>query len=156
MRTEITDRYYRVYTGQDVDRVPDIEFGYWPQTIRRWQSGLSDEQGEPVPQTTLAIGQLVFHVGAYEREQCGEGRELVTIDVAAESRASDLGDALMLPAAELRDAGGAIYSMTDEEKRWERPIDPRSTVATRLAFEVPSAATGLELVLAPGSEDEGK
>ena len=38
MRTEIRDRYYRVYTGQDVDRVPDIEFGYWPQTIRRWQS----------------------------------------------------------------------------------------------------------------------
>jgi hypothetical protein len=24
MRTEIRDRYYRVYTGQDVDRVPDI------------------------------------------------------------------------------------------------------------------------------------
>jgi uroporphyrinogen decarboxylase len=23
-------------TFQDVDRVPDIEFGYWPQTIRRW------------------------------------------------------------------------------------------------------------------------
>jgi len=36
MRVEITDRYYRVYTYQEVDRVPDLEFGYWPQTIRRW------------------------------------------------------------------------------------------------------------------------
>ena len=36
MRTEIKDRYYRVFTYQSVDRVPDIEFGYWPQTIRRW------------------------------------------------------------------------------------------------------------------------
>ncbi len=36
MRTDIQDRFYRVYTYQPVDRVPDIEFGYWPQTIRRW------------------------------------------------------------------------------------------------------------------------
>jgi len=35
-RPEITDRYYRIYTYQTVDRVPDLEFGYWPQTIRRW------------------------------------------------------------------------------------------------------------------------
>ncbi len=44
MRTEITDRTYRVYTYQSVDRVPDIEFGYWPQTIRRWlKEGLPAE-----------------------------------------------------------------------------------------------------------------
>jgi uroporphyrinogen decarboxylase len=43
MRTEITERFYRVYTYQDVDRPPDIEFGYWPQTIRRWLS-----EGMPV------------------------------------------------------------------------------------------------------------
>jgi hypothetical protein len=36
MRTEVIDRFYRVFTYQDVDRVPDVEFGYWPQTIRRW------------------------------------------------------------------------------------------------------------------------
>jgi hypothetical protein len=35
-RTDIQDRLYRVYADQPVDRVPDIEFGYWPQTIRRW------------------------------------------------------------------------------------------------------------------------
>jgi uroporphyrinogen decarboxylase len=36
IRTQVQDRFYRVFTYQDVDRVPDLEFGYWPQTIRRW------------------------------------------------------------------------------------------------------------------------
>jgi len=36
MRADIKDRSYRTYMYQEVDRVPDIEFGYWPQTIRRW------------------------------------------------------------------------------------------------------------------------
>ena len=36
VRTEVKSRYYRTFTYQSVDRVPDIEFGYWPQTIRRW------------------------------------------------------------------------------------------------------------------------
>ncbi len=43
-RTEVTDRVYRVFTYQPVDRVPDVEFGYWPQTIRRWlREGLPAE-----------------------------------------------------------------------------------------------------------------
>jgi len=36
MRADVRERFYRTFTYQDVDRVPDIEFGYWPQTIRRW------------------------------------------------------------------------------------------------------------------------
>jgi len=36
MRSDVTDRFYRTLTYGEVDRVPDIEFGYWPQTIRRW------------------------------------------------------------------------------------------------------------------------
>ena len=36
IRSTVRDRFYRTFTYQDVDRVPDIEFGYWPQTIRRW------------------------------------------------------------------------------------------------------------------------
>lgn len=36
MRPEVTDRYYRFMSGLPVDRPPMIEFGYWPQTIRRW------------------------------------------------------------------------------------------------------------------------
>ena len=48
MRKEITERYYRVFTYQEVDRVPDIEFGYWPQTIRRWLAeGMKVELSDP-------------------------------------------------------------------------------------------------------------
>jgi len=47
MRTEIIDRLYKTYTYQPTDRVPDIEFGYWPQTIRRWLS-----EGMPLELTT--------------------------------------------------------------------------------------------------------
>jgi hypothetical protein len=44
MRLAVQERYYKVFTYQPVDRVPDAEFGYWPQTIRRWlKEGLSLE-----------------------------------------------------------------------------------------------------------------
>ena len=44
VRKEIVDPSYRVFTYQSVDRVPDVEFGYWPQTIRRWlKEGLPAE-----------------------------------------------------------------------------------------------------------------
>jgi uroporphyrinogen decarboxylase len=36
MLTNIQDRYYKAFTYQACDRLPDIEFGYWPQTLRRW------------------------------------------------------------------------------------------------------------------------
>ena len=36
MRKAVTERYYKFFTGQQVDRIPDVEFGWWPQTIRRW------------------------------------------------------------------------------------------------------------------------
>ena len=53
MRKEVTDRYYRVYTYQSVDRVPDLEFGYWPQTIRRWLA-----EGMPVELTADEKNQM--------------------------------------------------------------------------------------------------
>jgi len=56
MRTEIKDRFYRTFTYQNVDRVPDIEFGYWPQTIRRWL-----KEGMPV-ELTKDEKNLMFSV----------------------------------------------------------------------------------------------
>ena len=64
MRTDITDRFFRVYAYQAVDRVPDIEFGYWPQTIRRWlREGMpidlnEDEQNEHVPVAARPVLRL--------------------------------------------------------------------------------------------------
>lgn len=36
MRKSVKDPEYRCFTYQSSARVPDLEFGYWPQTIRRW------------------------------------------------------------------------------------------------------------------------
>ncbi len=53
MHHEIQDRFYRVYADLPVDRVPDIEFGYWPQTIRRWLA-----EGMPVRLTANEQKQM--------------------------------------------------------------------------------------------------
>ena len=51
--TEIKDRFYRTYAYLPVDRVPDLEFGYWPQTIRRWL-----KEGMPVELTHEEQNQM--------------------------------------------------------------------------------------------------
>ena len=58
MRSEITERLYKYLTYQEVDRVPDMEFGYWPQTIRRWvREGLPVELSEE-EQNQMFLGKL--------------------------------------------------------------------------------------------------
>jgi len=53
MRGEVQERFYRTFTYQDVDRVPDIEFGYWPQTVRRWLN-----EGLPLELTAEETDQM--------------------------------------------------------------------------------------------------
>ena len=58
MRPEITERLYRFLMYQEVDRVPDLEFGYWPQTIRRWvREGLPLKLDEE-EQNTMFLAKL--------------------------------------------------------------------------------------------------
>lgn len=48
-------RGYRTFMYLDVDRVPDIEFGCWPQTVRAWvPQGFPKEMAEE-------IGESMFH-----------------------------------------------------------------------------------------------
>lgn len=58
MRTEVTSRYYRTFTCQDCDRVPDVEFGYWPQTIRRWLAEGMPLELTPDEQNQMFLGKL--------------------------------------------------------------------------------------------------
>lgn len=58
MRPEITDRYYRVFHYLPVDRVPDVEFGYWPQTIRRWLREGMPLELTPAEQNQMFCGKL--------------------------------------------------------------------------------------------------
>ncbi len=69
MRDNVTDRRYRVFTYQSVDRVPDVEFGYWPQTIRRWLTeGLPAELASE--KNKMFSEKLDAFLG-FEHEGCG-------------------------------------------------------------------------------------
>ena len=63
MRTNITDRYYRTLAYLETDRVPDIEFGYWPQTVRRWIKEGLDFQPTDAERTAMFIGRLDNQLG---------------------------------------------------------------------------------------------
>ena len=66
MRTTVTDREYRVLTYQSVNRVPDVEFGYWPQTIRRWlHEGMAIEL-TPDEQNQMFLAKLDRFLGFEE------------------------------------------------------------------------------------------
>ena len=75
VRTAITDRIYKVYTYQSVDRLPDIEFGYWPQTIRRWIG-----EGLPIALTADEQNQMFLQklddFFGFDREGHGIGLRL--------------------------------------------------------------------------------
>jgi hypothetical protein len=49
------NRGYRTFMYLDVDRVPDTEFGFWPQTIRRWV-----DEGFPCD-LAEQLGESMFH-----------------------------------------------------------------------------------------------
>ncbi len=67
IRAQVKDRFYRVFTYQAVDRIPDIEFGYWPQTIRRWlDEGLALDL--TVDETTEMFSRKVDDYFGFEHE----------------------------------------------------------------------------------------
>ncbi len=103
MRTEVRDRYYRVFTYQPVDRVPDIEFGYWPQTLRRWLR-------EGMPLDLAKDEQNQMFIGKVDRffgfdEGYGTGLDLRTgmNPVFEEQVLERRGDSVLL-----RDSGGVV------------------------------------------------
>lgn len=63
MRPEVKDRFYKTYTYQPVDRVPDYEFGYWPQTIRRWLKEGMKLELTPEEQTWMFNWKVDAHFG---------------------------------------------------------------------------------------------
>jgi uroporphyrinogen decarboxylase len=49
------NRLYRTFMYLETDRVPDVEFGTWPQTVRRWA-----REGMPA-EVAAEIGDSMFH-----------------------------------------------------------------------------------------------
>jgi len=113
MRTTVTDRYYRVFTYQAVDRVPDIEFGYWPQTIRRWL-----REGMPIEltsqeQNSMFLGKLDRFFGFDEEYSDWVNLRLHMNPVFEEEVLERKADSVLM-----RDGSGAIAEryMSDSEE----------------------------------------
>ncbi len=103
MRKEIKDRGYKVFTYQKTDRVPDIEFGYWPQTIRRWL-----REGMPIEltkeeQNQCFLGKLDRFFGFDEGDCVGVWAKCQMNPVFEEKILERKGESVIL-----HDSGGGI------------------------------------------------
>lgn len=144
MRTGIQERYYRTFMGLPVDRVPDIEFGYWPQTIRRWlREGLPLEL-TPAEQNQMFCRKLDDFFG-FEPEGTGINLRLHMHPPFTEEILERKGDAVIM-----RDGSGAIAQrfLNDVEESSiphylrfpvERPADWEE-MKRRFAWDEPTRA----------------
>jgi len=102
MRTEVKDRFYRTFTYQKVDRVPDVEFGYWPQTIRRWlKEGMPIELNDE-ERKAYFLGKLDSFFG-FEAEGVGLDLKLMMNPPFTEEIIERRGDAVVM-----RDSSGTV------------------------------------------------
>jgi hypothetical protein len=132
MRTDITERYYRVLTRQNVDRLPDLEFGYWPQTIRRWLGeglplDLDDEEKEQ-----MFLGKLDDFL-CFERYGHGLNLRLHMNPTFEERVIERRGDITVM-----RDTSGVIA------ERYRNDVD-ESSIPRFLEFPVKDRASWLDM-----------
>ena len=104
MRKDVTSRYYKVFTYQDADRVPDVEFGYWPQTIRRWlREGMKVELTKD-EQNQMFLGKLDDFFGFDRGDDChGLWGHTGMNPVFEEKEIERRGDSVIF-----RDSGGVV------------------------------------------------
>lgn len=104
----------------------------------------------------LRIGKLFFSVEDYTRELDSNvpGIDELSIHVTVTNDNRPLGEAGRPPHVELRDSDGEIYEAVNLDATWFTPSEPASSEQAVLRFRIPEAATGLELVLAPGTDEE--
>ena len=55
------ERFLRVFNFKDVDRVPDYEFGFWGDTIKRWH-----KEGLPPSLTTMVEVELYLNLEGFD------------------------------------------------------------------------------------------
>ncbi len=75
VRADFKSRSHRTFTYQQVDRVPDMEFGYWPQTIRRWLKEGMDLELTEDEQNAMFSGKIEKFFGN-DTESTGDGVHL--------------------------------------------------------------------------------
>ena len=108
-RSGIKSRQFKVFTYQDVDRVPDIEFGYWPQTIRRWLGEGMDLEMTPEETNNAFNAKVDAYMGFDDDEFC-HGIGLHTgMDPTFEHEIIERKEGSVIQ----RDAGGVIAECFD-------------------------------------------
>jgi len=141
-RPSVRDRYYRVFTYQSVDRVPDIEFGYWPQTIRRWlKEGLPKEYESE--RNVMFSGKLDGYFG-FEGEGTGIGLRIHMNPVFEEEVIERKAGSVIL-----RDSGGVVA------ERYQNDVDD-SSIPHFLSFPVKTPADWAEMKARYRFDDPGR
>lgn len=103
----------------------------------------------------IRVGKLYFRFEDYERKQDpANGGDVLTVSVSVENTDRPLGEAGRPPEVELRDSDGAIYEPVNLDDVWNLPRDPDTVAMAHLRFRLPESSTGLEVVLAPGTDEE--
>lgn len=128
------NRLYRTFMYLHKDRVPDQEFGFWPQTIRRWVA-------EGFPRDWAAeMGESMFHhrfeefIGA-DRDEGGAGIPIkLHINPPFETKVLEEDEHTQI----IRDGAGVIA------KRWKSG-DEASSIPHFIEFPVKSRADWLRM-----------
>lgn len=102
----------------------------------------------------LVVGDLLFKFRGYERGPEQAGRDLLVIHSTIEGGGRRLGEAGRAPAVELWDDEGNVFEPENLDEGWYMPHEPGTVTESALRFRVPESSTGLELVLAPGEDEE--
>lgn len=103
---------------------------------------------------TVSAEGIEVILSDYRREPTGvEGMELVTIDLTYKNPNNRRANAVLPPELEIRDELGNVSTSLVEDTPTE-PIEPGESVRANPRFEVALEAQELDLVVAPGSEDE--
>lgn len=105
---------------------------------------------------TLRIGKLFYSVIDFERAMDSNvpGIDELSVHITVTNSDRPLGEAGRPPHLELRDADGVIYEPVNLDASWFTPRPPDTSEEATLRFRIPEEATGLELVLAPGTDEE--
>ena len=104
----------------------------------------------------LRIGKLFLTFDDFERTPDSNvpGTDELSVTATIENPDRPLGEAGRPPEVELRDEQGEIYEPVNLDGDWYMPESPDTSRQATLRFRLPESAANLELVLAPGTDEE--
>lgn len=81
------------------------------------------------------------------------GEDFLTLTVQLTNPIGPPGSLQRGPSIQLRDAAGRVFDVT-AGRELTRPVAPGESIAGALSFETAEDSVGLQMLLAPGTEDE--